>query len=1146
MRQPNLRIPPPRHEPERHDRRGAVAALIGVLALSLGAVMADPNPQEIDARAAPVSPEALASHIATIAVDPAISDGLRQRLITRYREAERALRESATLRQRAADFLEAARTAPEKTRHLREELAATRATRTDPARTAEAEFPPETPPARIAERLARERAARQAAQAEAARIDREREHLRLRPLLIEQRMGKLEQQRTGISATLRALATEGAGPVDASETQAKLWALETQYLAIDAELRALNAEIQALPGQADWLDAHAERAALAVAAAEARVSAFTALLTARRRIEAEHWRSATAALATSASGGPPELVALAEQNMADALDLLNRVDRINALEQDAVLLTATADRLKDSFARLARTRAKGGLTPMLGSYLWWHPIWSEETLAALSKRGYAERIAEATVAQAQVLEEQARSVNDPGFLARDAHEDPEVQTLFAALLAQREAVLARRLVLGERELEVLDTLLLAQGRLQTSRRELNNFIAANLFWLRTHDPISFAKLATLMEEIGELLDPAPWAALAEAVRDGFKASGLAMVSWSLLILALALRLARPALLGGLHRLAARARHVATERFANPAAALAISLALAAPWPLMVLALGMQFQAWSEGGGALLTFAEPLMWFSSSLYLLLLARTLCLPDGLASAHFRWSPASVSQLCRELRWLAWTWIPLRLAWLPCRGLLPLHAVTNRLVWIALMLVLALFFARLLHPRRGILAHRPGLRPAGLLARSQLLWYPALIGVLLLLPILSWSGHLYTAITLNNAYIPTIMLLFGLVLARGLALNWLHLAARRLARKAARERLAAASASAGETEDTPGETLGAQPEDHAQLDLSAISQSARELLGFALIVIGAVGLYRIWVAVWPALAILDNIVLWHYTHVVDGESVQASVGLADLGHALFYLVLAVMLSRRLPTLLDLVLAEQFRISSSQRYTVVTLTNYAILVLALTLALGELGAQWRQLQWLVAAFSLGIGFGLQEIVANFVSGLIILFEQPVRVGDIVTVGDTDGMVTRIQIRATTIRGYDRKELLVPNKEFITGRLLNWSLSDPVTRIMVVAGVRYGTDIDRAHALMREAAVEHPRVLEDPAPVLTFEAFGEHSLTLILRAYIDELDKRLATITDLHRAIHAKFLAEGIEIAPPRRTLRLEQPEALRVRLES
>jgi potassium efflux system protein len=196
----------------------------------------------------------------------------------------------------------------------------------------------------------------------------------------------------------------------------------------------------------------------------------------------------------------------------------------------------------------------------------------------------------------------------------------------------------------------------------------------------------------------------------------------------------------------------------------------------------------------------------------------------------------------------------------------------------------------------------------------------------------------------------------------------------------------------------------------------------------------------------------------------------------------------------------------------------------------------------EWSKLQWLVAALGVGIGFGLQEIVANFISGLIILFERPIRVGDIVTVGDTDGVVTKIRIRATTIRNWDRKELLVPNKEFITGRLLNWSLSDQVMRIVVVVGVAYEADVDKAHELMIEAAKENEYVIQDPGPVVSFEGFGDNALTLLLRAYIDNLDHRLATVTMLHKAINTKFRQAGISIAFPQRDLHLNTLSPLQV----
>jgi potassium efflux system protein len=266
---------------------------------------------------------------------------------------------------------------------------------------------------------------------------------------------------------------------------------------------------------------------------------------------------------------------------------------------------------------------------------------------------------------------------------------------------------------------------------------------------------------------------------------------------------------------------------------------------------------------------------------------------------------------------------------------------------------------------------------------------------------------------------------------------------------------------------------------------------------------------------------------------------------VTLADLGLALVYLVGIVVLAKRLPAMLEIILAERLRMTSSGRYTVTTLTTYVIVAIGLVLALDRVGAQWSQLQWLVAALGVGIGFGLQEIVANFVSGLIILFERPVRVGDVITVDGTDGVVTKIRIRATTIRGYDRKELLVPNKELITGRLLNWSLSDSVTRILILVGVDYDTDVDKAHALMLEAAEENARVLATPKPAANLEGFGDNALTLSLRAYIEDIEHRVAITSELNMAINRKFREAGIVIAYPQRDLHLDTGGPLRVKLE-
>jgi potassium efflux system protein len=265
---------------------------------------------------------------------------------------------------------------------------------------------------------------------------------------------------------------------------------------------------------------------------------------------------------------------------------------------------------------------------------------------------------------------------------------------------------------------------------------------------------------------------------------------------------------------------------------------------------------------------------------------------------------------------------------------------------------------------------------------------------------------------------------------------------------------------------------------------------------------------------------------------------------VNLADVGLVVLIGIITLAATRRFPALLEIVLLKHLDMTSGGRYTATTLSRYVIGGIGLVLAAGILGFSWAQIQWLVAALGVGIGFGLQEIVANFISGLIILFERPIRVGDVVTIGNTDGVVTRIRIRATTIRDFDRKELLVPNKEFISGRLLNWSLSDPVTRILVPVGVAYGSDVQKAMALMVEAAEKNPMVLDDPKPISSFDGFGDNALLLTLRCFIGSVEYRLPATSDLHQAIDQKFREAGISIAFPQRDIHIDTSRPLDIRI--
>ena len=268
------------------------------------------------------------------------------------------------------------------------------------------------------------------------------------------------------------------------------------------------------------------------------------------------------------------------------------------------------------------------------------------------------------------------------------------------------------------------------------------------------------------------------------------------------------------------------------------------------------------------------------------------------------------------------------------------------------------------------------------------------------------------------------------------------------------------------------------------------------------------GIIGLWIIWADLLPALGILDNVTMWYHTKVVSGTEINLPVTLGDTILAVIIISLTLIGLKPLSSFFDIVFLQWSSIRPGTRYAIITLSGYVILTIVTAYVFSLLGGSWQEIQWVFAALGVGIDFGLQEIVANFICGLIILFEHPVRIGDVVTIGDIDGTISRIQIRATTVTTFDRKELLVPNKEFITGRLINWSLSDPITRIMISLQVPYGSDLQKTMSIMSKVAVENEQILESPVPHVTIECFVDNNLKLNLHCYISSIQHRLQAIT--------------------------------------
>jgi potassium efflux system protein len=288
-------------------------------------------------------------------------------------------------------------------------------------------------------------------------------------------------------------------------------------------------------------------------------------------------------------------------------------------------------------------------------------------------------------------------------------------------------------------------------------------------------------------------------------------------------------------------------------------------------------------------------------------------------------------------------------------------------------------------------------------------------------------------------------------------------------------------------------------------------------------------------------PAAGFLSQIVLWPGGPTVVEASEVGAGGVVTLAHLLGAIIVGIataVAARNIPGLLEVVLLKRLPLAPSARFAISTVSRYAIVLVGGLLAFGSINIGWSKVQWLAAAFSVGIGFGLQEIFANFISGLIMLFERPIRIGDIVTVGETTGKVTQIRMRATVITDFDERELLVPNKEFVTSRLINWTLTDPMTRATIEVGVAYGSDTAKAKELLLAAARRQSRILREPPPRAFFLQFGDSTLLLRLNYYIPTRDVYLDMKDALHSEIDRTFREAGIEIAFPQMDLHLRSFE--------
>ncbi len=684
-------------------------------------------------------------------------------------------------------------------------------------------------------------------------------------------------------------------------------------------------------------------------------------------------------------------------------------------------------------------------------------------------------------------------------------------------------------------LATLDSTLRA---MEAQTGEQSAFIAQHILWVRSTTPLSLETLDDIRRTVGWILsqlDPLGRALYADMQRN--------RLPWGLVIAICAMLLGLHHRLGKELRLAAqRASRRVTTSLEPTLRAVVITALLASVWPLLLWFLGWRLVSAVDAGAMGRAVGIACQKTAVLLLTMDLFRHVCRPSGLAIAHFSWPPVAVEALRRALRLAVFGMVPMAfLVLFSEETRIEAHRTSlGRLALMTAMLLLSIAMHRLLRPTGKLVEDLHERHAAGWFFRTRKLWYGLGVGIPLVLAVLAGAGYLYTARQLAWRLIGTGWLILAVIFVASLFKRWQVLTYRALAMRQARERRAALhQEEARATEGDADPTVTALLEEAESLAESNVKLAKLQSVLSVLVVL--LGLGFIWSDVLPAFEFLGTVRLWESgiaSEVIDGVEKYEWVTLKDALLAIGVFVITFVAARNVPGLIDFAVLQRLPFDAGLRYATSAVCRYGIVTLGVIMGFRLIGLGWANVQWLVAAMTVGLGFGLQEIFANFVSGLILLFERPIRVGDTVTVGGITGSVTRIRMRATTITDWDRKELVVPNREFVTGQLVNWTLTDVVLRVIINVGVAYGSDTRLATKLLYRVAEENPNVLSDPAVKVVFRSFGDSTLDFELRCFVSTPALWRTIPHELNMAIDDLFREHGIEIAFPQRDLHLRSIE--------
>ncbi|OAE10047.1 miniconductance mechanosensitive channel MscM [Pantoea sp. OXWO6B1] len=705
--------------------------------------------------------------------------------------------------------------------------------------------------------------------------------------------------------------------------------------------------------------------------------------------------------------------------------------------------------------------------------------------------------------------------------------------LDAQLKTQRE--LLNSLISG------CDTLILeitklkvANTQLQDALTEVKDATHRYLFWTADVSPISLSYPLDVAKGLSHLLTLDTLGQLGKALAMMFTSRSTVLpILGAVLLVGFSLSTRRH-FNAFLERSASKVGKVTQDRFRLTIRTVFWSILVALPLPVLWATLGYGLQnAWpypvavAIGDG--ITATLPLLW------IFMVSAQFARSNGLFIVHFRWPQVRVARAMRYYSLSIGLIVPLIMLLITFDNLDDrlFSATLGRLCFILICGALSIVTVSLKRAGIPLYLDKEG---NGENMINRLLWN-IMIAIPLLAALASMIGYLETAQALLARLETSVAIWFFLLVIYHIIRRWMLIQRRRLGFDRARQRRAdmLANRARNEEEKDQAQNTDVIEIEEPVIDLDAISAQSLRLVRSILTLIALVSFIVLWSEIHSAFGFLENIRLWDVNTSVQGvESIQP-ITLGAVLIAILVFVITTQLVRNMPALLELALLQHLDLSPGTGYAITTLTKYLLLLIGGLLGFSLIGIEWSKLQWLVTGLGVGLGFGLQEIFANFISGLIILFEKPIRIGDTVTIRDLTGSITRINTRATTITDWDRKEIIVPNKAFITEQFVNWSLSDSVTRVVLTIPAPAQVSSEEVTTLLKLAADRCSYVLDTPPPEVFLVDLQQGIQLFELRVHAAEMGHRMPLRHELHQLILHGFAENGIEMPFPPFQMRVE-----------